>query len=184
MIFSERTVVRNANTGKHEGLMPEYVTKFGSLEHYEKGTVEVIDDDPKHYAFSNIFEVASNAKPWEKIADGKNMQYVLEVLRAEGASEWRAGADDEFLTIMDGEVTGELAKPATPLADPAKDGSVGIDGEPAGRPMGRIVLRRGHMALLPAHSAYRFSAERPSVILLQTILGEDTIERWAEICLS
>jgi hypothetical protein len=50
--------------------------------------------------------------------------------------------------------------------------------------MGRIVLRRGHMALLPANSAYRFTAAEPSVILLQTIMGEDTIERWAEICLS
>ena len=50
--------------------------------------------------------------------------------------------------------------------------------------MGRIVLRKGHMALLPAHAAYRFSSQAPGVILLQTILGDDTIERWAEICLS
>jgi hypothetical protein len=85
---------------------------------------------------------------------------------------------------VNGGVTFELANLASPLADPAKEGSVRIDGEPPGRPMGRIVLRRGHMALLPAHAAYRFSAERPGVILLQTILGEDTIERWAEICLS
>jgi hypothetical protein len=164
--------------------MPEYVTKFGSLEHYEKGTVEVIDDDPKHYAFSNLFEVASNAKPWEKIAVGKNMQYVLEVIRAEGTSEWRTCAHDEFPTCMDGEVTVELVKLADPLVAADKEGSVAIDGEPDGQPMGRIVLRRGHMALLPANAAYRFSAERPSVILLQTILGDDTIERWAEICLS
>jgi hypothetical protein len=164
--------------------MPEYVTKFGSLEHYEKGTVEVIDDDPKHYAFSNLFEVASNAKPWEKIAVGKNMQYVLEVIRAEGTSEWRTCAHDEFPTCMDGEVTVELVKLAEPLVAPEKEGSVAIDGEPDGQPMGRIVLRRGHMGLLPANAAYRFSAERPSVILLQTILGDDTIERWAEICLS
>ena len=65
-----------------------------------------------------------------------------------------------------------------------KAGSVAIDGEPAGRPMGRIVLRRGHMALLPANSAYRFNAPAPGVILLQTIHGDDTVERWAEICLS
>ena len=51
--------------------------------------------------------------------------------------------------------------------------------------MGRIVLRQGHMALLPANAAYRFAAPTaPSVILLQTILGDDTVERWAEICLS
>jgi hypothetical protein len=40
------------------------------------------------------------------------------------------------------------------------------------------------MALLPANTAYRFSSATPAVILLQTIQGDDTIERWAEICLS
>jgi hypothetical protein len=164
--------------------MTEYVTRFGSLEQYEKGGVEVIDDDPKHYAFSNMFEVAAGAQPWEKIAVGKNMQYVLEVIRAEGTSEWRTCAHDEFPTCMDGEVTVELVKLAEPRVDAAKEGSVRIDGEPDGQPMGRIVLRRGHMALLPANAAYRFSAAAPGVILLQTIMGDDTIERWAEICLS
>jgi hypothetical protein len=164
--------------------MTEYVTKFGSLDQFEKGGVDVIDDDPKHYAFSNMFEVAAGAQPWEKIAVGKNMQYVLEVIRAEGTSEWRTCAHDEFPTCMDGEVTVELVKLAEPLVDPAKEGSVRIDGEPDGQPMGRIVLRRGHMALLPANSAYRFSATTPSVILLQTVMGEDTVERWADICLS
>ena len=64
--------------------MSKYVTKFGSLDNYEKGGIELIDDDPKHYAFSNMFEVAANSKPWEKVAVGKNMEYVLEVIRAEG----------------------------------------------------------------------------------------------------
>jgi hypothetical protein len=164
--------------------MTEYVTRFGSLDQYEKGGVDVIDDDPKHYAFSNIFEVAGGAQPWEKIAVGKNMQYVLEVIRAEGTSEWRTCAHDEFPTCMDGEITVELVKLAEPLVDPAKEGSVRIDGEPEGQPMGRIVLRQGHMALLPANTAYRFAAAAPGVILLQTIMGDDTIERWAEICLS
>ncbi len=40
------------------------------------------------------------------------------------------------------------------------------------------------MALLPADCAYRFSTERPGVILLQTVVGPDTVERWDEICLS
>jgi hypothetical protein len=164
--------------------MPEYVTKFGSLAHYEKGGVEVVDDDPKHYAFSNMFEVASNAKPWEKIAVGKNMQYAIEVIRAEGTSEWRTCAHDEFPTCMDGEVTVELVKLDEPAVPADKEGSVRVDGEPRGPAMGRIVLRRGHMALLPANSAYRFSAASPSVILLQTIRGDDTVERWSEICLS
>jgi hypothetical protein len=161
-----------------------YVTKFGSLDHYEKGGVDVIDDDVKHYTFSNVFEVASNAAPWEKIAVGKNMEYVLEVIRAEGTSEWRTCAHDEFPLCLDGEVTVELVRLEAPAVPADHSGSVALSGDPAGALMGRIVLRRGHMALLPANTAYRFTATRPSVILLQTINGDDTIERWAEICLS
>lgn len=164
--------------------MSKYVTRFGSLDQYEKGGVEIIDGDAKHYAFSNMFEVASHAKPWEKIAVGKNMEYVLEVIRAEGTSEWRTCAHDEFPLCLDGRVGVELVKLDEPAVAADKSGSVALDGEPAGRPMGRIVLRRGHIALLPANSAYRFSSEAPAVILLQTVLGDDTVERWAEICLS
>ena len=164
--------------------MTEYVTKFGSLEHYDKGSIEIVDDDPKHYTFSNMFEVASAARPWEKVAVGKNMDYVVEVIRAEGTSEWRSAAHDEFPLVMDGEVTIELVKLDQPAVPADKNGSVALAGDPVGRPMGRIVCRRGHMALLPANAAYRMTATRPSVILLQTTLGDDTIERWAEICLS
>ena len=164
--------------------MTEYVTKFGSLEHYDKGSIEIVDDDPKHYTFSNMFEVASAARPWEKVAVGKNMEYVVEVIRAEGTSEWRSAAHDEFPLVMDGEVTIELVKLDQPAVPADKNGSVALAGDPVGRPMGRIVCRRGHMALLPANAAYRMTATRPSVILLQTTLGDDTVERWAEICLS
>ena len=38
------------------------------------------------------------------------------------------------------------------------------------------------MTLLPAGAAYQFRADRPGVILLQTIAGDDTVYRWAEIC--
>ena len=38
------------------------------------------------------------------------------------------------------------------------------------------------MVLLPAGRCYRFVADQPSVILLQTIEGPDTVQRWAEIC--
>jgi hypothetical protein len=161
-----------------------YTTRFGSLDDYEKGGIEIIDDQPRNYAFSNMFEVAATSQPWEKVAVGKNMEYVLEVIRAEGTSEWRTCAHDEFPLVVDGEVTVELVKLDAPAAPADKGGSIRLDGEPAGRPMGRIVLRRGHQALLPANAAYRFTAARPSVILLQTILGDDTIERWAEICLT
>jgi hypothetical protein len=161
-----------------------YTTVFGSLADYRKGHVDIIDDDPKHYAFSNMFEVASAAKPYEKVAVGKNMQYVLEVLRAEGSSEWRTAAHDEFALVVDGTVTVELVKLDEPVAPADKQGSVRVDGEPAGQPMGRVIAARGHMTLLPANAAYRFHADQPGVILLQTIFGDDTVERWAEICLS
>ena len=164
--------------------MTTYTTTFGSLDDYVKGGIEIINDKPKNYAFSNVFEVAASSKPWEKVAVGKNMEYVLEVIRAEGVSEWRTCSHDEFPLVMDGEVTIELDKLDAPLVAADNNGSVRIDGEPSGSKMGRIVLRRGHQALLPANAAYRMSAPRASVVLLQTILGDDTIERWSDICLS
>jgi hypothetical protein len=161
-----------------------YVTQFGSLESYEKGGVEIINDDPRHYAFSNVFEVASNAKPYEKIAVGKNMKYVLEVLRAEGVSSWFASAHDEFALVLDGEVEVTLVRlDSSPVPSDA-EGSHVLDGEPVGRRMGRVIARRGHMTLLPAGAAYRFSSERPGVVVMQTIAGDLTQFRWAEICQS
>ena len=66
----------------------QYTTKFGSLEHYEKGGVQVINDNAKNYAFSNCFEIANTSKPYEKVVFGINQIYVLEALRAEGDSPW------------------------------------------------------------------------------------------------
>ena len=162
--------------------MTVYETRFGSLDSYEKGRVEVIDDDPKRYVFSNVFEVASRAKPYEKVVVATNLEYVLEAIRAEGASEWRVANHDEGALVLDGEVRISLVKVPDALV-PAEgvEGSVPLAGEPAGAPMGRIVARRGHMALLPAGAAYRFEAETPAVILQQTIRGEGSVERWAEI---
>jgi hypothetical protein len=163
--------------------LSRFTTRFGSLDHYEKGNVEIIDDDPKHYAFSNVFETAALSKPYEKVAVGKNRQYVLEAIRAEGDSEWRICSHDEFALVMDGEVTVELAKPADgQQPDPRQEGSIALDGDPGGPRMGEVVARRGHMTLLPAGAAYRFLAARPGVILLQTIEGRDTVFKWAEIC--
>jgi hypothetical protein len=180
-MFACRTPV--VKQGSEVRRMREYVTRFGSLDSYEKGGVEIIDDDPRRYAFSNIFDVAAHSKPYEKVAVGKNRQYVLEAIRAEGDSEWRAAPHDEFALVMDGEVEVVLHQ-LVPDERPSEDinGSIRLGHEPAGRRMGRVVARRGHMALLPAGSAYRFRAARPSVILLQTIAGEGTLERWNEIC--
>jgi len=162
--------------------MTVYETKFGSLDSYDKGRVEVIDDDPKRYVFSNVFEVASRAKPYEKVVVATNLEYVLEAIRAEGASEWRVANHDESALVLDGEVCIRLVKvPEELVPADGVEGSVSLDGEPAGAAMGTIVARRGHMALLPAGAAYRFEADSPGVILQQTIRGEGSVERWAEI---
>jgi len=163
--------------------MSEYRTVFGSLEHFDKGGVQVIDDDPKNYVFSNVFEVASKSKPYEKVCVGMNLTYVLEALRAEGTSPWFAADHDESALIMDGEVEVHFIKPESSLVPVGKAGSIKLNGEPKGTKMGWVKCRRGHQALLPKGSAYQFRvAGKPGVILLQTIKGDNTVERWAEIC--
>ncbi len=162
--------------------MTDVKTVFGSLNNYQKGGVEIINDDAKNYVFSNVFEVAENAKPWERVAVGKNFEYVIETLRAEGTSPWFACGHDEFALVMDGKVEVRLVKPDKALVADDKNGAIKLDAAPAGRKMGRIVAGRGHMALLPKGSAYQFHADAPSVIAIQTIQGEVTIERWADIC--
>ena len=94
-------------------------TRFGSLAHYEKGGVEVIKDDARNYVFSNVFEVASKARPYEKVAVGKNIEYVIEAIRAEGTSGWRVACQDEFALVMDGEVEVRLWKPDDATLAPA-----------------------------------------------------------------
>lgn len=166
--------------------MTEFVTRFGSLDSYEKGHIEIINDNPKHYVFSNLFEVAGGAKPYEKVAVAKNLEYVIEAIRAEGTSGWMAASHDEFCVVMDGEVTVELVKLDQPeaVAPASKEGTVAVAGEPAGRRMGTITLRRGHQALLPKGAAYRFRSAKPAVMIQQTILGDLTVQKWAQICYS
>ena len=158
-----------------------YVTRLATLDDYQKGGVEVIDDDPKNYAFSNIFEVASHAKPFEQIAVGKNFEYVLEAVRVEGTSGWRSCSHDQSALVMDGEVEFTLRTLADGQSLPDR-GSVGIPHEAAQALMGRVVARRGHLTLLPAGRAYRSASTSPAVLLIQTAEGVDTQFRWAEIC--
>src|SRR5258708_27754961 len=127
----------------------QYTTRFGSLRHYEKGGVEVINDDARNYVFSNIFEVASKSRPFEKVAVGKNIEYVIEAIRVEGTSGWRTPGQDEFALVMDGEVEVRLLKLDNPGVVPAgTQGSIGLAGTPAGKKMGVVKARRGHMTLL------------------------------------
>jgi hypothetical protein len=157
-------------------------TVFGSLDHYEKGGVEVIEDTPKRYAFSNVFEVASKSKPYERVAVGKNVSYVIEVARAEGDSPWYANAHDETALVMDGEVEAHLIQPEKPPVAEGTEGAVRLAAQPKGRKMGWIKARRGHMMLLPAGAAYQFRSAKPGALLIQTMKGDCTVERWAEIC--
>ena len=157
-------------------------TIFGSLEQYEKGGVEVFDDSPKRYAFSNAFEVASKSKPYERVAVGRNLQYVIEVVLAEGDSPWYSNAHDEAVVVMDGEVEIHLLRPEIAQVPEGKQGSVQLKTQPEGRKMGWIQARRGHMALLPKGAAYQFRSAKPGVLLMQTMKGDCTVERWAQIC--
>ncbi len=157
-------------------------TVFGSLGQYVKGGVQAIDANPKDYAFSNVFDVASRSKPYEKVAVGKNLKYVLEAVRADGTSPWFAAAHDESVLVMDGEVLIQYVRPSVPVVPPESEGTVKLADQPAGTRMGWVRARRGHMALLPAGSAYQFQSTRPGVLLLQTIAGRETVERWADIC--
>ena len=164
-----------------------YTTKFGSLETYEKGSIELIDDDAKHYVFSNMFEVASDV---EAVGEGRRRQE--HGVRARGASgpRARAMADRRPRRVRARAWTArssiELVEARrTRSCPPASTGSVAVDGEPAGTKMGRIVApAAAHGAAARQRRATASRAEQPGVILLQTIQGDDTVERWAEICLS
>jgi hypothetical protein len=68
------------------------------------------------------------------------------------------------------------------VAPDGTEGSVRIEGAPDGRKMGRMKLGRGHQALLPRGAAYRFRAQLTGVILLQTMLGLHSVQKWPEIC--
>ena len=163
--------------------MPQaHPTYFASLAKWEKGRAEIISGSVKHYVFSNMFDVASRSKPYEKVVVGKNVEYVLETLRAEGTSPWFACAHDEFAVCMDGEVEIQFVKLDSPAAPAGKQGAVLVKGEPKGRKMGVVRLKRGHQALLPAAAAYRFTAARTGVLMLQTVLGELSVEKWSDIC--
>ncbi len=163
----------------------QFHTVFGSLTDYVKGDLEIINDNPKYYAFSNVFDVASKSAPYEKVVVALNLGYVLEVMRAEGASDWYAAAHDEFAIVLDGVVEIDLVKLDSPerIVHADKKGSVKVNGTPEGRKMGRIKASRGHQALLPQGAAYRFSASpQTGVILMQTIEGELSVQKWADIC--
>lgn len=158
-----------------------YNTHIGSLESYQKGVIELKDDLQK-YAFSNVYEVAGAAKPFERIAVAQNLEYVAEVMRVEGDSPWYAAPHDEFAIVMDGEVTFHFVKLVDDQLPGHAGGAVQLGAKPNGPTMGRVTARRGHQVLLPKGAAYQLVSAAPSVALLQTQDGPVTVKRWAEIC--
>ena len=158
-----------------------YKTKTASLDHFEKGVIE-LDDDLRKYAFSNIFEVARSASPFERVAVVQNLEYTAEVVRSEGESGWYAAPHDEFAIVMDGEITFNFVKLEDEQLPAHEGGAVRLGGKPNGPNMGRVTARRGHQVLLPKGSAYQLASGKPSVALLQTAEGPETVKRWTDIC--
>jgi hypothetical protein len=161
-----------------------YETRFGSLKNYEKGCVQPISDDVRHYAFSNCFEIANQSRPYERVVFGQNQIYVLECLRAEGSSPWYTCAHDEFALVMDGEVEVHLVQldAAQTVPDAEHNGAELGEGDPRGRAMGWMKLRRGHQGMLPKNCAYQFRSAEPGVVIVQTCKGSLSVERWEQIC--
>ena len=158
-----------------------YKTHIGSLDAYEKGTIE-LKDDLRKYAFSNVYEVAGKSAPFERVAVAQNLEYVAEAVRVEGDSPWYAAPHDEFAIVMDGEVTFRFVKLEDDQVPHHEGGAVRLGGEPNGPAMGRVTARRGHQVLLPKGAAYRLASAGPSVAIVQTMDGPVTVKRWSEIC--
>lgn len=158
-----------------------YKTEMASLASYEKGTIE-LNDDLKHYAFSNIFEVANLSAPFERVQVVSNLEYSTEVVKADGTSDWYTAPHDEFATVMDGEIEFTFFKLEDDELPSHKTGAIKMSAEPKGAKMGKITARRGHQVLLPAGSAYQLKSSVPSVTLMQTLAGPETVEKWSEIC--
>ena len=158
-----------------------YTTRLGSLDAYEKGVIE-LDDDLRKYAFSNIFEVAGGADPFEPVAVVQNLEYVAEVMRVEGESPWYAAPHDEFAIVMDGEVTFRFIKLEDDQVLGHAGGAAQLGAQPNGPAMGRVTARRGHQVLLPQGAAYQLVSSQPAVAIIQTVDGPVTVKRWNEIC--
>jgi hypothetical protein len=159
-----------------------YITRTGSLASYDKGVIE-LDDDLRKYAFSNVFEVAGMSAPYERVAVVQNLEYVAEVVRAEGESPWYAAPHDEFAIVMDGEVTFRFVKLEPDQVPGHEGGAVRLGATPNGPPMGKVTARKGHQVLLPQGAAYQLSSAAPSVAIIQTVDGPETVKKWSEICM-
>ncbi|PCJ39282.1 MAG: hydroxyquinol 1,2-dioxygenase [SAR86 cluster bacterium] len=163
----------------------EYKTTYASIDNYNKGGVQMVSGNVKDYVFSNIYEVASKYAPYERVVVAKNLVYTIESCKAEGESPWYTCSHDEFAIAFDYDVEVHYIKmDDTSFIDDEKDGSFRLDDKPAGQYMGKITLNRGHQALLPEKTAYSFKAAKPATLVFQAILGDESNEKWSEICLT
>lgn len=166
-------------------MVEKYTTQFASIDDYRKGGIQILNENPKRFVFSNIYEVAATSRPYERVVVAKNLDYTIEASRAEGFSDWYVCAHDEFAVAMDHDIEVQyLRLDDDSTVDEERDGAVKLSGDPKGKKMGSIFLKRGHQALLPEKTAYRFVSERPATLMLQTILGQESVEKWADICLA
>lgn len=158
-----------------------YKTHIGSLDSYEKGTIH-LNDDLRHYAFSNVFEVAGNSKPFERVMVVSNLEYAAEAVRVEGTSPWYTAPHDEYAIVMDGEIEFTFYKLEEDEKPTHEAGAIRLSADPKGKRMGLIRARRGHEVLLPEGAAYQMKAGKPAVAILQTLAGPESVEKWSEIC--
>ena len=69
--------------------MTEYITKFGSQAHIDKGKIEMINDQANNYPYTNKYEGANASKTGAKGSGGTNNPYRLEARRAARTREGR-----------------------------------------------------------------------------------------------
>jgi hypothetical protein len=83
---------------------------------------------------------------------------------------------------MDGEIEFTFFQLTDGEKPTHKAGAGRLAADPKGKRMGRVVARRGHEVLLPKGAAYQLKAARPSVALIQTSAGPESVEKWSDIC--
>ena len=71
-----------------------YKTHVGSLDAYDKGTIELADDLRK-YAFSNIYEVAGKAAPFGFVHEDRRRGNLLARLGHGGGREQTRQGEEE-----------------------------------------------------------------------------------------
>jgi hypothetical protein len=161
------------------------LTEYSTMDNIHKGGVTITGkDEKKNYLFSNVYEVAKNSAPYERVVVAKNLEYTIEVSRAEGDSPWYICSHDETVVIMEGAAEIRFIKPADSSVVPPedKDGAIKLSGQPEGQDMGWINAEFGTQALLPKGAAYQYRPSKTCVLMIQSILGDESIERWADIC--